>query len=248
MKCPSCGSEQIQFGTNTKGTGFSAGDACCGFIILGPLGILCGACGNDIKTDEFWICQNCGNKFSNSEAQRLHKIEEESRRNYEQNKKEYERALREHGNRETIEHRFRESQINRNITVDNFNVSMEQYVKTNLNDPEISKLYKIMNSDYSKPEIIMAIILAIVALISFIGGAIGIGIISVIFIGALCIARPLACLISERKLSKLLLKKNPKLKDLYFKAKRADNEYERWYSLISKINSCEEYERKKGTK
>lgn len=35
---------------------------------MGPLGLLCGACGAGSSTEEFWICHNCGNKFSTGEA------------------------------------------------------------------------------------------------------------------------------------------------------------------------------------
>ncbi len=69
MKCTRCGSENVQFGTNTSGGGFSAGKGCCGYILMGPLGLLCGACGSKTKTDEFWVCQKCGNKFTAKEAQ-----------------------------------------------------------------------------------------------------------------------------------------------------------------------------------
>ena len=69
MNCPRCGSANIQFGTNTHSGGFSAGKGCCGYFLLGPLGLLCGACGSKTKTDEFWVCQKCGNRFTAKEAQ-----------------------------------------------------------------------------------------------------------------------------------------------------------------------------------
>lgn len=68
MKCPRCGSERVQFATNTYGGGGSVSKSCCGYILLGPLGILCGMCNSGIKTEEFWICHSCGNRFSNFEA------------------------------------------------------------------------------------------------------------------------------------------------------------------------------------
>lgn len=68
MICPKCGSENVQFSTNTSGGGFGAGKGCCGYMILGPIGLLCGACGSGTTTEEFWICHNCGYKFSNSEG------------------------------------------------------------------------------------------------------------------------------------------------------------------------------------
>lgn len=67
MKCPKCKSENCQYiaMSETNSTGFNSGNACCGLILMGPMGLLCGLCGNETKTTtkEYWICQNCGNKF-----------------------------------------------------------------------------------------------------------------------------------------------------------------------------------------
>ena len=52
LKCPRCGSTQI----HVDKRGFDAGSACCGAIILGPLGLLCGADGaNKLRK----TCLNC---------------------------------------------------------------------------------------------------------------------------------------------------------------------------------------------
>ena len=69
MKCPKCGCEQSQFISNTSGGNFSAGKGCCGYVILGPIGILCGACGNKETKEEFWICTSCGHRFEQYEAE-----------------------------------------------------------------------------------------------------------------------------------------------------------------------------------
>lgn len=64
--CPNCGSKNNSFFSNTQKAGFSAGDACCGYILLGPIGVLCGAFGaNSTTTTEYWVCNSCGNKFEN---------------------------------------------------------------------------------------------------------------------------------------------------------------------------------------
>ncbi len=67
MICPKCGFDgcQIVAETTSKGKDFSAGKGCCGALLLGPIGILCGACGKGkkIKSTNYWICNNCGNKF-----------------------------------------------------------------------------------------------------------------------------------------------------------------------------------------
>lgn len=72
MKCPKCGSVHTQFVTSTSGgSGFSLGYSCCGLLFLGPLGILCGLCGmSPPKSSEFWVCQNCGHKFTLSSIKR----------------------------------------------------------------------------------------------------------------------------------------------------------------------------------
>lgn len=52
IKCPKCGSVNI----HVDKRGFRASDACCGAILCGPLGLLCGQTGanNLVKT-----CLNC---------------------------------------------------------------------------------------------------------------------------------------------------------------------------------------------
>lgn len=73
--CPKCKSKNLQFVSNTEfsskttGGGYSAGKGCCGYMALGPLGLLCGACGSKSKTTvtskstNIWVCGECGNKF-----------------------------------------------------------------------------------------------------------------------------------------------------------------------------------------
>ena len=67
MICPKCGFDgcQIVAETTSKGKDFSAGKGCCGALLLSAIGILCGACGKGkkIKSTNYWICNNCGNKF-----------------------------------------------------------------------------------------------------------------------------------------------------------------------------------------
>lgn len=74
MKCPQCGSENCHYVTKTETNGslFSGLDACCGMLFLGPAGLLCGLCGSNIssETKEYWVCDNCGRKFSATEAQK----------------------------------------------------------------------------------------------------------------------------------------------------------------------------------
>lgn len=69
MKCVRCGSENCTIinEVNTTGKDFSVSKGCCGAILLGPIGILCGACGKgkQMTNTQYWVCNNCGNKWRN---------------------------------------------------------------------------------------------------------------------------------------------------------------------------------------
>lgn len=65
--CPRCGSHDILpvSEVSTTGKDFKVSDACCGFLMCGPLGLLCGATGKgkQTTTNTYWMCKGCGNKF-----------------------------------------------------------------------------------------------------------------------------------------------------------------------------------------
>ena len=67
MRCPHCNSENctIVNAVTTTGKDYSASKGCCGAILLGPLGLLCGACGEGRKIHNvnYWVCGDCGYKF-----------------------------------------------------------------------------------------------------------------------------------------------------------------------------------------
>lgn len=67
MRCPRCGSFNLvpMSEVSSKGKDFKAGDACCGYLMCGPIGLLCGATGKgkQISTVTYWLCRGCGNKF-----------------------------------------------------------------------------------------------------------------------------------------------------------------------------------------
>lgn len=67
MKCSKCGCDDSQIINEVKTTGkdFSASKGCCGFVLAGPIGILCGACGKGKQTQntQYWVCNNCGRKW-----------------------------------------------------------------------------------------------------------------------------------------------------------------------------------------
>lgn len=68
MSCPKCGSEDIEIITETSNStqGFGAGKGCCGYIIFGPIGLLCGLLGmgkGTSNTNTYRMCRNCGSRF-----------------------------------------------------------------------------------------------------------------------------------------------------------------------------------------
>nr|QGT51172.1 hypothetical protein Firmicute1046_2480 [uncultured Firmicutes bacterium] len=73
MVCPKCGSDRLQIttesNTQTSGKNYSSGQGCLGYLMFGPLGLLCGSCGQKQKTTvtntDYWLCPDCGNKFRN---------------------------------------------------------------------------------------------------------------------------------------------------------------------------------------
>ena len=69
LKCPKCSSADLQAVTETEGS--TKGFGCCkgglGAILFGPIGFLCGLCGmgkGSTSSKTFWLCRNCGEKFS----------------------------------------------------------------------------------------------------------------------------------------------------------------------------------------
>ncbi len=65
--CRRCGSYDLTTVSeiSTQGRDFKADDACCGYLLCGPLGLLCGAMGKGKQTTSttYWLCRSCGNKF-----------------------------------------------------------------------------------------------------------------------------------------------------------------------------------------
>lgn len=62
IRCPNCGSSQVEFVTYQASSNFNAENACCGYLLCGPLGILLGA---EKKTEARTVrkCKNCGHEF-----------------------------------------------------------------------------------------------------------------------------------------------------------------------------------------
>lgn len=56
LHCPVCGSPQVHAGKK----GYDAGSGCCGAILIGPLGLLCGAVDSNVVTI---TCLKCGHSW-----------------------------------------------------------------------------------------------------------------------------------------------------------------------------------------
>jgi len=75
MQCPKCESHNLQATVEATTTGSSGGysgaKGCLGFLLLGPLGLLCGSGGRKANSSTqhktFWICLKCGHKFRKRE-------------------------------------------------------------------------------------------------------------------------------------------------------------------------------------
>lgn len=62
VSCPRCGSINIHFISKQVGSDFDATYGCCGFLLFGPLGILCGLF-SDKETVTTRKCMKCGHEF-----------------------------------------------------------------------------------------------------------------------------------------------------------------------------------------
>lgn len=76
--CPECGNRDLQMikeeSTQTVGKNYSGAQGCLGYLLMGPLGLLCGSCGHNQRTvstsKSFWVCSKCGHKFRDLEESR----------------------------------------------------------------------------------------------------------------------------------------------------------------------------------
>ena len=62
VRCPRCGSKNVEFVTYQANQGFSAEDACCGYMLCGPLGLLCGTKEKE-EAKTVRKCKKCCHEF-----------------------------------------------------------------------------------------------------------------------------------------------------------------------------------------
>lgn len=77
VKCPRCGEHNLyplnetSTSVQTSGGGYSSSKGCLGWLLVGPVGLLCGGMGQKQRTSVstvhklFWVCNECGFKFRN---------------------------------------------------------------------------------------------------------------------------------------------------------------------------------------
>ena len=77
IHCPRCGCNDLQAtvetstSVRTTGSSYSGTKGCLGWLLFGPIGLLCGSIGQkqrtyvDTKNTNYWVCSECGNKFRN---------------------------------------------------------------------------------------------------------------------------------------------------------------------------------------
>lgn len=251
MKCPNCGSEDIQYSSKSSGGGYSAGNGCCGYMFLGPLGLLCGACGSGTKTEEFWICKQCGHKFSNFTGQVNQeldaklaaadkKIDEMISKNTERTINKYKREI---NSNQFSSYRAKHQAAEYKLKTEEH--LLENRFKKLLSDlPErnrLAKKYKkALNNEYPVSKVInLILILLIIA--SFIVGLVPVGLV-LLFIFALQLIRILTAeKRTKSKLKKQFLKTDVEYKSHYKLMKEAAAEEKEMRKYVYKIECIENY-------
>lgn len=248
MKCPKCGSERILFGTNTSGGGFSFSDACCGSIILGPLGLLCGACGSDTTTEEFWICQDCGNKFSNSEGQRNQKREEQakqiSKENYTKDKQVRDTIVKQYGTVTEANKTAAEALRKKNETSKRYNEALEKFISES-GDKKLKKLDKKSEGASDRYFSILAFFLiAGIALL-----VLGLAPIGLILLGIalfMFLKEMWNTVFNKARVDVKFTNASPDNQKLYEEMKAAEKEYDEWQKKLKAISNCDTYEQQEN--
>lgn len=74
LVCPKCGGVHLQVSNDvqTVGKNYNAATGCLGWLIAGPIGLLCGLCGANkrTRTKTYWKCTTCGHSFMDEKTLR----------------------------------------------------------------------------------------------------------------------------------------------------------------------------------
>lgn len=253
MKCPKCGSEKIQFGSSTSGGGFSFSNSCCGYIMLGPLGLLCGACGSGTTTEEFWICQDCGNKFSNREVKKQHSKEEADQKQKELNEKEAyqeyieckqlkEQAIEKYGSIQEINRLYYAAQGEKTRAEKAYNAEFKEFIDNG--DTKIKKINKRAENVISDAMTNMIAISFIIAIGACFFGLFALAIPIIILDIILFLNTIIRNASATTKIKKMFFQSNPNAMDLYENMRQSEKEFEALKALKQAIKYVDDYERK----
>ncbi len=255
IKCPKCGSEDIQYATNTSSGGISMFQSCCGFLLMGPLGLLCGACGSGTSTEEFWVCKSCGNKFSNREGKRALENEIAAEKQAEINKqKAYEaycenkkikgNVIKEYGNIVLLEKTVNAAAKDEQVANKKYFDSKNKFIESST-DSKVKKLNK-KSENYERNSTIFMWIGIILAVISFVLGLFPLGIAIVVIGFILLVIREMNNPIE--KLDNIYQKISPEGKALQEEKAKAKAKYDELYKILKSCKDCDKYEKENPDK
>lgn len=234
MVCPKCGSENVQFLTSASGGGYKVGKGLCGYMILGPLGFLCGACGSGIKSNEFWICNKCGYKFDNTYAKETVAIAEKCER--------YKQGL---GN-QPLQYYTRQYEVakqnleNANVEYEKkFNEHLEKYSSEN---EEVAKYRKKYGKGSTAGSVIIAIIIILGVFFSMLG-AFFIGIPMAVGGIIAAIVRPKIKHSATKRIEEIFTAKDPDFKSVINRKETAKREEEHWKELSEKAEYVKNHDK-----
>ena len=247
MRCPNCGSEKTQFATHTSSRGFSFSNACCGSVILGPLGLLCGACGSGRSTEEFWICQECGEKFTSSEAKRLveheQKAKQASEESYINNKRVKEKAVWEYGDIAQINKAAELAKERLFQAQKDYDAGLNKFLEETEN-AKIKRLHKKTEGGSDKFYNVLVFFLIAGVLLLIFGlaplGFICLGIALIMFLKELWDTG-----INQIRVQSYFEESSPENKKLKDNVKNAEEEYKRLNEIQAAIDACNRYEQNK---
>ena len=232
MICPKCNSENVQFSTKTSGGGYSASDGCCGYMFLGPLGLLCGACGSETETEEFWICNNCGQKFSKEKAEEIMK-QENAEKQIAQNCEKYKQELTQPASYYKGQLKIVERE---KADADTFyNSRFESLLDKYSNENKMVQKYKKKYCKDSRPGWVTLIIFVILGFI----GLVPIGLPVVIGGVVLGLISILKESYRKHKVECLFSELDPKFKEYKEKKDKAEEKVDYWKEYVSKAEYVE---------
>lgn len=237
MICPKCGSENVQYSTKTSGGGYSAGNGCCGYMFLGPLGLLCGACGSQTETDEFWVCNKCGHKFSDNEAKKTMQSKEQIAVAYEKYKKELTEPLSYYKNQlDSVNTKAKAAQ--RKYEQD-FNSLVNKYASEN---KKVKKYLKKSQKELSRLGCWTLILLFLIGAIACAVGLIPVGATILIGLAVFGIVRAIRKSYANYSLEWLLGELEPSFKETIQQKEKAEKDVEYWQNYVKKAEFVKNYD------